>query len=134
MVLLIQKNITLFLLRKKQHEHLLFTALFLVQIAAASLEKLFQQLTSPHFEHQDFMRVFLLTHSCFTTSQEVLTALLNCIKGPEDNDRMSPVGICLVHSETCQAETMYPMNTSSLIGGIGSDYTHNKNLSKQPCP
>lgn len=57
---------------------------FFLQIAAASLEKLFQQLTSPQYEHQDFMRVFLLTHSCFTTPKDVLTALLNCIKSPED--------------------------------------------------
>lgn len=48
------------------------------------MEKLFQQLTSPHKFRDDFMEVFLMTHSCFTSPQEVLTALLNCIKQPED--------------------------------------------------
>ena len=63
------------------------------QIAAASIEKLFQQLTSPQFDlRPDFLRVFLLTHSCFTTPMNVLTALLNCIKTPEDmSDRLSQV-------------------------------------------
>ena len=54
------------------------------QIAAASLEKLFQQLTSPQMFKEDFIEVFLMTHSCFTTSKDVLTALLNCIKSPDD--------------------------------------------------
>ena len=54
------------------------------QIAAASLEKLFQQLTSPAMFRDDFMEVFLMTHSCFTTPKEVLTALLNCVKSPDD--------------------------------------------------
>ena len=63
---------------KHKHKHLH------TQIAAASLEKLFQQLTSPQMFKEDFIEVFLMTHSCFTTSKDVLTALLNCIKSPDD--------------------------------------------------
>ena len=75
------------------HTHTHTHACMHIQIAAASLEKLFQQLTNPHFElHQDFMRVFLLTHSYFTTPKDVLTALLNCIRSPDDmSERLSQV-------------------------------------------
>lgn len=52
------------------------------KIAAASLEKLFQQLTSPHNFQDNFMEVFLMTHLSFTTSRDVLEALINCMQSP----------------------------------------------------
>ena len=48
------------------------------------MEKLFQQLTTPRKFGDDFMDIFLMTHGCFTSSREVLTALLNCIKRPTE--------------------------------------------------
>lgn len=43
----------------------------------------------------DFMEVFLMTHSCFTTPKEVLTALLNCIKSPDDTWSDSSSQVCV---------------------------------------
>ena len=55
------------------------------QIAAASLEKLFQHLTNPQIGYrEDFIEVFLQTYPCFTTPKDVLTALLNCIRSPKE--------------------------------------------------
>ena len=56
-----------------------------LQIAAASLEKLFQHLTNPQIAYrEDFIEVFLNTYPCFTTSRDVLTALFNCIRSPKE--------------------------------------------------
>ena len=79
-----------------------------VQIAAASLEKLFQHLTSPQVFREDFTEVFLLTHSCFTTPKDVLTALVNCVKSYEDS--MSDTS-SQVYRESTQAPVIIIIHT-----------------------
>eukprot|EP00731_Ephydatia_muelleri_P006566 Em0003g814a len=65
-------------------DHVSFSPEVGPKIAAASMEKLLKQLISPHMFRDDFMEVFLMTHSCFTSSKNVLTALINCINSPGD--------------------------------------------------
>ena len=67
---------------------------FCWQIAAASLEKLFQHLTNP--QHEDFIDVFLNTYASFTTPKDVLTALLNCIDDPKEKtpDPTCAIQVC----------------------------------------
>jgi hypothetical protein len=83
------------------------------KIAAASLEKLFQQLTSPHNFQDDFMEVFLMTHLSFTTSRDVLEALINCMKSPCDgSSHMSADAVFTFSMESETAESEHLFSTS----------------------
>ena len=79
------------------------------QIAAASFEKLFQQLTSPQIFREDFTNVFLLTHSCFTTPKDILTTLVNCVKSFELEDSMSDTSsqVCMLATYIVHVFTVF---------------------------
>ena len=61
--------------------------IFTNQIAAASLEKLFQQLTNPLNTNREFLETFFMTYRLFTTAEDVLTALINCLLQKNDGSK-----------------------------------------------
>jgi hypothetical protein len=92
------------------------------KIAAASLEKLFQQLTSPHNFQDDFMDVFLMTHLSFTTSRDVLEALINCMRSPGAlTDSASHTSANAVFTFSMESETVDVERNPSVSGYSDTD-------------
>ena len=94
---LIVAPILVLILDHKQRWVSAVTCVFLVilsyQIAAASLEKLFQQLTNPLNTNREFLETFFMTYCLFTTAEDVLTALINCLLLQKDDVNRNRVSV-----------------------------------------